>query len=88
MTDEEILMENQREIFRLRAVVRDLGGKLDKIVEYAKETLDNDKPYLYGEEERSNDLYVCGYVDGEYDALVTVLTYAGEEHDYQMQGSI
>lgn len=88
MTDEEILKENQKEIFRLRAVVRDLGGKLDEIVEFAKDVLDNDQPYLYGQEERSSDLYECGYVDGEYNALVTVLTYAGEEHEYKTQGGI
>jgi len=85
MTDEERLDECRKEITRLRALVRDYGRKLDDIIEYAKETLEDNKPYLYGEEERSNDLYDCGYVDGEYNALVYVLNLAREEHDYEFQ---
>lgn len=85
LTDEEIIAECQREIRRLRAIVRKNGGKLDDIIEYAKKTLDDSKPYLYGEEERSNDPYSCGRVDGEYNALVTILRLAGEETDQQIQ---
>lgn len=85
LTDEEIIAENRREIMRLRALVREYGGKLDDIIEYAKKTMDDSKPYLYGEEERSNDPYACGRVDGEYNALVTVLRLAGEETDHQIQ---
>ena len=85
LTDEEIIAENRREIMRLRALVREYGGQLDNIIEYAKKTMDDSKPYLYGEEERSNDPYDCGYVDGKYNALVTVLRLAGEETDQQIQ---
>lgn len=86
MTDEERLRECRREIMRLRAIVRDYGRQLDCVIEYAKSELDENKPYLYGEEERSNDLYDCGYVDGEYNALIEVLNRIGEEHDYEFQG--
>lgn len=83
LTDEEISV--RREIMRLRALVREYGGKLDSIIEYAKKTLDDSKPYLHGAEDRSNDLYDCGRVDGEHNALITVLRLAGEETDHQIQ---
>ena len=86
MTDEERLDECRKEIMRLRALVRDYGKKLDKITESAIETLEENKSYLHGEEERSNDLYDCGYVDGEYDAYIRILNILEEEHDYQIQG--
>ncbi len=86
MTDEESLKECQKEIFRLRAIVRDYGRKLDKIIESARTELDERKSYLYGSDERSNDLYDCGYVDGEYDTWIRVLDLSGEKHNYQKQG--
>ena len=43
LTDEEIIAENRREIMRLRALVREYGGKLDDIIEYAKKTMDDSK---------------------------------------------
>lgn len=85
LTDEEIIAENRREIMRLRALVREYGGKLDSIIEYAINTLDDSKPYLHGAEKRTNDLYDCGRVDGEYNALVAVLHLAGEETAHQIQ---
>ncbi|MCH5303544.1 MAG: hypothetical protein J1E41_01660 [Ruminococcus sp.] len=58
---------------------------LNEIIAYAKDVLETNKEYLYGEEERSDDLYLCGCVDGEYDALINILDLAGVEHNYQKQ---
>ena len=59
---------------------------LREIVAYAKSVLQDNEEYLFGNESRPLDLYDCGYTDGEYNAFVTVLDIAGENHNYEKQG--
>ena len=88
MYDQDVLA-CQKEIRRLRSVVRELEESeqiLQSIIEYAKATLEESGSSLYGEEERPSDIYDCGYIDGEYNALVHILNMAKEKHDFQFQG--
>ena len=95
MSEQDVLV-CQKEIRRLRSVVRELEEDIEKqettekilkdITEYAKSTLEESSSSLFGEEDRPNDIYDCGYIDGEYNALVNILNMAGEKHDFQFQG--
>ena len=81
MTDEERLDECRREIFRLRCVVKSFGERLDDVEEYAKKILAVNRPYLYGKEERPNDLYDCGYIDGQQATLTKIMELIGADSD-------
>ena len=85
LTDEEIIAENRREIMRLRALVREYGGQLDNIIEYAKKALDECTPFLCDALERPITPYERGLYEGQYKTLVTVLHLTGEETDHQIQ---
>lgn len=60
-------------------------NELEKLVNYIKDTLEENKQYLYGAPERSDDLYICGTVDGEYNALINILNLLEIPNDYMLQ---
>lgn len=58
------------------------------LVKFALESLENLEDYLYGKEDRPNDLYDCGAVDAEYDAMIKVLDLLDEPHNYKKQNEV
>lgn len=56
-----------------------------KLIKEVRERLEDLSPYLFGEEERPDDLYDCGYTDAEFNTLVWILDTLGEEHTYEYQ---
>lgn len=57
--------------------------KLNRLISFAKESIKDLLPYIYGGEERRNDLMDCGYADGSYDTLISVLDNLGVKHGYE-----
>ncbi len=53
------------------------------LAEYAKRQIEALLPYIYGGEQRSNDLWDAGYADGAYNAYINVLNALGVEHNYK-----
>lgn len=52
------------------------------IVEYIKSLLNDIDCYVNGNE-RPNDWFDCGYVDGSWDTLIDILNQIGVEHTYK-----
>lgn len=55
------------------------------LIKFARESIENLEDYLYGKDDRPTDLYDCGAVDAEYDAMIKVLDLLEEPHNYKKQ---
>jgi hypothetical protein len=57
--------------------------KVEELVANAVENLEEQTDYIYGGDERPNDLMDCGYADGNYDAWYEVLELLGIKHSFK-----
>ena len=55
------------------------------LIKFSRESLENLEDYLFGKDYRPNDLYSCGTVDAECDAMIKVLDLLDEPHYYKKQ---
>lgn len=71
-------------IFYIKSVNK-LKTAVNGLVEHAFKRLDEMEPELFGGEDRPLDFVDCGMIDGEYNALITVLDLLGVDHMYNKQ---
>jgi hypothetical protein len=77
-------MAKYLEINKLNKEEKDeLLNKVEKLVSEAVENLEGQEDYIYGGDERPNDLMDCGYADGNYDAWYEVLELLGIKHRFK-----
>lgn len=57
--------------------------KVEELVANAVENLEEQADYIYGGDEKPDDLMDCGYADGNYDAWYEVLEFLGIKHSFK-----
>lgn len=60
---------------------------IKELITIAQEKLADMESSLYGGEERPNDIYDCGVIDGEYDTWISILDILDVNHNYTHQVS-
>lgn len=69
----------------LRKNIKRVDPKADveKLTAFVLRTLEDIEPYIYGGDERSDDLMDCGYADAEWNTWICVLDQLGVKHNYE-----